>query len=73
MDVVPLVVLTVRCLVTRHHKQMVGSLLLRVPNQRHLALGSGDRVTMVCALTAVLYIFPVTRQNVVLRFLCRYY
>ena len=37
MDVVPLVVLTVRCLVTRHHKQMVGSLLARVPNQRHLA------------------------------------
>ena len=26
MDVVPLVVLTVRCLVTRHHKQMVGQL-----------------------------------------------
>ena len=37
MDVVPLVVLTVGCLVTRHHKQMVGSLLVRVPNQRHLA------------------------------------
>ena len=37
MDVVPLVVLTVRCLVTRHHKQMVGSLLVRVPNQKHLA------------------------------------
>ena len=37
MDVVPLVVLTVRCLVTRHHKQMVGCLLVRVPNQRHLA------------------------------------
>ena len=37
MDVVPLVVLTVRCLVTGHHKQMVGKLLVRVPNQRHLA------------------------------------
>ena len=37
MNVMPLVVLTVRCLVTRHHKQMVGSLLERVPNQRHLA------------------------------------
>ena len=37
MDVMPLVVLTVRCLVTRHHKQMVGSLLERVPKQRHLA------------------------------------
>ena len=37
MDVVPLVVLTVRCLVTRHDKQMVGSFLVRVPNQRHLA------------------------------------
>ena len=37
MDVVPLVALTVRCLVTRQHKQMVGSLLVRVPNQRHLA------------------------------------
>ena len=37
MDVVPLMVLTVRCLVTRHHKQTVGSLLERVPNQRHLA------------------------------------
>ena len=37
MNVMPLVVLTVRCLVTRHHKQMVRSLLERVPNQRHLA------------------------------------
>ena len=37
MEVVPLVVLTVRCLVTRQDKQMVGSLLVRVPNQRHLA------------------------------------
>ena len=37
MDVVPLVVLTVRCLVTSQHKQMVGSLLVSVPNQRHLA------------------------------------
>ena len=37
MDVVPVVVLTVRCLVSRQHKQMVGSLLVRVPNQRHLA------------------------------------
>ena len=73
MDVVPLVVLTVRCLVTRHHKQMVGSLLERVPNQRHLARGSGARLTMVCALTAVLHVFPVTRLNVVLRCLCRYY
>ena len=37
MDVVPLVVLTMRCLVTRQDKQMVGSLLVRLPNQRHLA------------------------------------
>ena len=37
MDVVPLVVAAVRCLVTRHHKRMMGSLLVRVPNQRHLA------------------------------------
>ena len=37
MDVVPLVVLTVRCLVTKQDKQMVGSFLVRVPNQRHLA------------------------------------
>ena len=37
MDVVPQVVLTMRCLVTRQHKQMVGSLLVRVPNQRYLA------------------------------------
>ena len=37
MDVVPLVVLTVRCLVTRQDRQMVGSFLVRVPNQRHLA------------------------------------
>ena len=71
MDVVPLVVLTVRSLVTRHHKQMVGSLLVRVPNQRHLARGSGDRVTVVCALTVVLYVFHVTRKNAVLRCLCR--
>ena len=73
MDVVPLVVLTVRCLVTRQHKQMVGSLLVRVPNQRHLARGSGDTVTVVCALTAVLYVFPVTHHNPVLRCLCRYH
>ena len=37
MDVVPLVALTVRCLVTRQDKQTVGSFLVRVPNQRHLA------------------------------------
>ena len=37
MDVVPLVALTVRCLVTRQDRQMVGSFLVRVPNQRHLA------------------------------------
>ena len=37
MNVVPLVVLTVRCLATRQHKQMVGRLLVRVPNQRHPA------------------------------------
>ena len=73
MDVVPLVVLTVSCLVTRQGKEMVGSFLVRVPNQRHLARGSGDRVTVVCAVTAVLYVFPVTRQNGVLRCLCRYY
>ena len=73
MDVVPLVVLTVRWLVTRQHKQMVGSLLVRVPNQSHLARESCDRVTVVCALTAVLYVFPVTRQNAVLRCLCRYH
>ena len=36
---------------------MVGSFLVRVPNQRHLALGSGDRVTVMCALIAVLYVF----------------
>ena len=34
MDVVPLVVLTVRCVVTRHYKQMVASLLERMPTQR---------------------------------------
>ena len=42
MDVVPLVVLKVRSLVTtdltdQQHNQMVGRLLVRVPNQRHLA------------------------------------
>ena len=37
MDVVPLVALTVRCLVTRQDRQMVGSFLVRLPNQRHLA------------------------------------
>ena len=37
MDVVPLVALTVRCLVTRQDRQMVGSFLVRVPNQRHRA------------------------------------
>ena len=37
MHVVPLVVLAVKCLVTRQHKQMVGSFLVRVPNQMHLA------------------------------------
>ena len=73
MDVVPLVVLTVRCLVTKHHKQMAGSLLVRVPNQRYPARGSGDRVIVVCAVSAVLYVFPVTRRNAVLRCLCRYY
>ena len=36
MDVVPLVALTVRCLVTRQDR-MVGSFLVRVPKQRHLA------------------------------------
>ena len=70
MGVVPRVVLTVRCLVTRHNKQMVGSLPVRVPNQRHLASGSGARVTMVCALTAVLYVFRVTRLDVVVHCLC---
>ena len=70
MDVVPLVVLTARCLVTMQDKQMVGSFLVRVPNQRHLARGSGDRVTVVCDVTAVLYAFPVTRHNGVLRHLC---
>ena len=73
MDVVPLVVLTVRCLVTRHQKQMVGSLLVRVPNERHMARGGVATVTVVCALTAVFYVFPVTRQNIVLRCPCRYY
>ena len=71
MDVVPLVVLTMRCLVTRQQKQMVGSLLAMVPNPRHVASGSGNRVTVVCAVTAVLYVFPVTRHNGVLRCLCR--
>ena len=37
MDVMQVVVLKVRCLVTSHHKQMVGSVLERLPNQRHLA------------------------------------
>ena len=37
MNVMPVLVLAVRCLVTTHHKQMVGSLTERVPNQRHLA------------------------------------
>ena len=60
MDVVPLVVLTVRCVVTGQHKQMVGSLPVRVPNQRHLAWGSGDRVKAVCAPTVVSYVFRVT-------------
>ena len=73
MDVVPLVALTVRCLVTRQDRQMVGSFLVRVPNQRHPACGSGDRVTVVCAVTVVLYDIPVTRHNGVLRCLCRYH
>ena len=73
MDVVPLIVLTVRCLVMRHHKQMVGSLLVRVPNQRHLALGTSDGLTVVCALTVVLYVFLVTRKNGVMRRLRRYH
>ena len=30
-------------------------------------------MTMVCVLTAVLHVFPVTRLNAVLRCLCRYY